>query len=218
MNTCSHVRKYPRIFRQLHFVRLWCNHSLSGTNCAIRAGIGPQRHCASTGWLAPYSNIALLFYILICYKVHFDVKRIDIAQVPTGAQEASHWLTSLWREKDQFLKEYYAKSKDERKFLPKENGFVWEVRKLHLNYRKARLVTERAAGTSLGQVGMHLGSLASHMWPTERALHNNSDPEQRSNALRMQLTISRFDKDCILSHLSDAIPSSTEAKETEIML
>uniref|UniRef100_A0A0N5AAR5 PlsC domain-containing protein n=1 Tax=Syphacia muris TaxID=451379 RepID=A0A0N5AAR5_9BILA len=59
--------------------------------------------------------------------VHFDIRRIDISQVPKNANEMNNWINSLWIAKEAKLAAYYAKPKEHRNFDSGENGFVWEL-------------------------------------------------------------------------------------------
>jgi hypothetical protein len=63
-------------------------------------------------------------------SVHFDVKRYEIDEVcgqerdKNKAIDASNWLTNLWKEKEQRLKDFYENS---REFKPSGEGFKWPV-------------------------------------------------------------------------------------------
>uniref|UniRef100_A0A1I8AGD9 PlsC domain-containing protein n=1 Tax=Steinernema glaseri TaxID=37863 RepID=A0A1I8AGD9_9BILA len=58
--------------------------------------------------------------------VHFDFRRIDIADVPKSEAELNKWLNEIWVAKDERLDRYYSQPKGKRKFVPSGEGHVWE--------------------------------------------------------------------------------------------
>ncbi|TKR61056.1 hypothetical protein L596_028221 [Steinernema carpocapsae] len=58
--------------------------------------------------------------------VHFDFRKIDIANVPKSESELNKWLNEIWMAKDERLDRYYKQPKEDRKFAPSGEGHVWE--------------------------------------------------------------------------------------------
>ncbi|KAK0410304.1 hypothetical protein QR680_005055 [Steinernema hermaphroditum] len=62
--------------------------------------------------------------------VHFDFRKIDIANVPKSEAELNKWLNEIWVAKDERLERYYSQPKANRKFTPSGEGYIWEKQDL----------------------------------------------------------------------------------------
>uniref|UniRef100_A0A915C8L6 Phospholipid/glycerol acyltransferase domain-containing protein n=3 Tax=Parascaris univalens TaxID=6257 RepID=A0A915C8L6_PARUN len=59
-------------------------------------------------------------------KVHFDIRRIDISQVPQNEHDIAEWLNRLWIMKDEKLTRYYSLPPSKREFSSDAEKFIWE--------------------------------------------------------------------------------------------
>uniref|UniRef100_A0A914XC20 Phospholipid/glycerol acyltransferase domain-containing protein n=1 Tax=Plectus sambesii TaxID=2011161 RepID=A0A914XC20_9BILA len=60
-------------------------------------------------------------------SVHFDIHRIDIADVPKEEDAVCNWLNKLWRQKEEKLRAFYQKPVGKRSFTPRGTDIVWPV-------------------------------------------------------------------------------------------
>lgn len=49
-------------------------------------------------------------------SVHYDIRKIPVAEIPEDETELSNWLMQIWREKDERLEQFYSqRTKNKRK-------------------------------------------------------------------------------------------------------
>lgn len=71
-----------------------------------------------------------LFVLGACPKnIHFDIRKIDVKDLPNDEKEIGQWLTTLWKHKEERLRKYYSKPVDRRELdsLPGDVEFTMSM-------------------------------------------------------------------------------------------
>ncbi|EYC29018.1 hypothetical protein Y032_0007g3547 [Ancylostoma ceylanicum] len=64
----------------------------------------------------------------VCPKdVHYQVRKLNIADLPKGDKELGEWLVELWKEKEEKLRRFYMLDRKNRMFENTPNGREYEM-------------------------------------------------------------------------------------------
>lgn len=73
------------------------------------------------------SEIHLVTLGLTPKNVHFDIRKIDISELPDTNEELELWIKTLWKEKEERLRVFYSQTNPNRRLDVRKGGQNFEV-------------------------------------------------------------------------------------------
>ena len=77
------------------------------------------------------SELHLVTLGLTPKNVHFDIRKIDISELPDSDEELDIWLKNLWKEKEERLKRFYGQTRVDRRLDVRAGGKNFEFTPLN---------------------------------------------------------------------------------------